>query len=464
MDAPSCKRKMTNNVDGLIKNARAAMDAIKHYSQAEIDRLVKGIGRLAYDHAEPLAQMAIDETGCGRYESKVIKNRRTTMAAWHYLKDKKSVGLVEDDPVSGIALIAKPAGVVACVVPTTNPIATVIVNSMQVLKGKNSAIFAPHPKAKKSSAYVAKMLNGEIIRLGGPENLIQSIVEPEIGITQELMGKADVVVATGGPGMVKAAYSSGKPSFGVGQGNVQVVVDDAYQDFEYIAKTVVANRAYDGGMACTGEQAIFVAKDRKDDLIDAFARHRAFYVGNPEKIDRLKKTLFDEAHHFNRDCLGKSPARIGEMAGVAVPDDTEVLLLACAGVGMQETLSKEILCPVIKLYAYQDFRQAVEDAAANLYLEGAGHSAVIYSHDPERIAYFAGKIPVCRVDVNLSSVAGSGSPYNVGMAPTMSIGCGFWGNNSISDNLTYAHLLNYTRVIRAIPDVKDPTPEEVWGE
>lgn len=456
--------KQAFSIDEMITKAKAAMDEIDSYDQAQIDRLVKAIGKAAYDNAEAMARIAVEETGYGRTESKIIKNRRTAMAAWYFLKDKKSTGEVEVDEEKCLVKMAKPAGVVACITPTTNPSATVVVNCMHVLKGKNAAIVAPHPKSKLASKATVEILNNAIKDAGGPENLIQIIEEPSLDLTRELMSKADAVIATGGGAMVKAANSCGKPSFGVGQGNVQVVIDRDYTDYDHIAQGTVSNRSYDNGMPCTGEQAIFVSEEQKDSLIKSLEEHHCHYIEDPDTIDKFRNGIFTEKKIIRPDLFGQTAEKVAEIMGVDVPKGTEIILLKAERIAEDEILSKEILCPVIKIYTYQNFEDAVMAARKNLLMEGAGHSAVIYSNNDRNVALFSEKMPVCRVNVNVSAVFGSGSPYNSGMEPTMSNGCGFWGSNSISGPLTYRQLLNYTYVIREIPDVIPPTPEEVWGE
>lgn len=235
----------------LVAKARKAQAQIAGYSQEQIDALVRAVGKAGYDNVEDLAKRAVEETKMGRVDSKIVKNRKSTMVAWYYLKDKKSVGVVEEDPIEQIVTIAKPIGVIGCVTPVTNPTATPLVNGMHVLKGRNAAIFAPHPTSKKSSTYTVNLMREAIKKLGAPEDLVQIIEEPSIELTQLLMSSVDVVVATGGPGMVKAAYSSGRPSYGVGQGNVQILVDKDYQDYAALAASTVFSRSYDNGLPCT---------------------------------------------------------------------------------------------------------------------------------------------------------------------------------------------------------------------
>ncbi len=450
-------------VDRFVERAKGAMDAISHYDQKQIDLVVRAIGKCAYDHAELMADIAVEETGYGKKESKIIKNRRTAMAAWYFLKDKKSTGVIEDNKEKMLITLAKPAGVVACITPTTNPSATIVVNCMHVLKGKNAAIISPHPKSKEASKRTVALLKEAIRALGAPEDLIQLVDEPSTEFTQELMRKADVVVATGGASMVKAAYSSGKPSFGVGQGNVQVVVDEDFVDYEYIATQTIGNRIYDHGMPCTGEQAIFVSEKQKAALIKAFENNGGYHISDPSEIEQFRQNVFNEKEILRKELFGQPATVVADEIGVSVPAGTQLILLDVDKFAKEEILSKEILCPILKVYTYENFEDAVAGARKNLLMEGAGHSAVIYSNNDEHVNFYAEQIPVCRINVNVSAVAGSGSPYNSGMEPTMSNGCGFWGNNSISGPLTYRHLLNYTYVIREIPDVVPPTPEEVWG-
>ena len=451
-----------NAEDILMSKGKAAVEAIKDYDQKRIDCLVRAIGKAVYDNAQILAEIAVNETGYGKLESKVVKNRRTSMAAWSFLKDKKSTGVIEEDLEKNLVTIAKPAGVVACITPTTNPTATIVVNCMHVLKGKNAAIVSPHPKSKVASIETVNLLRNAIAQLGAPADLIQIVEEPSTELTQSIMRNADVVVATGGASMVKAAYSSGKPSFGVGQGNVQVVIDENFTDYEYIADQTIGNRIYDNGMPCTGEQAVFVPEKHKAEIIAAFENNGAYHISDKSDVEKFRENVFNEKGIIRKELFGQPAHVVGEVVGVEVPRSAGLLLVEVEKFAEEEILSKEILCPIVKLYTYEKFEDAVAGAKKNLLMEGAGHSAVIYSNDDDRVNYFAEEIPVCRIDVNVSAVAGSGSPYNSGMEPTMSNGCGFWGNNSISGPLTYRHLLNYTNVIREIPDVVPPTPEEVW--
>ncbi|HWP22344.1 MAG TPA: aldehyde dehydrogenase family protein [Candidatus Cryosericum sp.] len=448
----------------LMAKARKAQAQIADYSQEQIDALVRAVGKAGYDNVETLAQLAVEETKMGRVDSKIVKNRKSTMVAWYYLKDKKSVGVVEEDPVEQIVTIAKPIGVIGCVTPVTNPTATPLVNGMHVLKGRNAAIFAPHPTSKKSSGYTVKLMREAIEKLGAPADLVQVIEEPTIELTQLLMGAVDVVVATGGPGMVKAAYSSGKPSYGVGQGNVQILVDEDYADYAAIAASTVFSRSYDNGLPCTCDQTMFVPQSRFQEMVGLLVKSKAVYIDDPAIIEKLRVTAFTPEGAINRKFVGATMPQIAEMLGVTFPADAAILVVPVHAPIGKEILCREIMSPVLRLFPYKTFEEAVANAETNYWEEGKGHSCSVYSANDAHIDLVANKIPVCRIMVNQTALNASGGAFNNGLPPTISIGCGFWGGNSIGENLTYKHLMNYTRVSRIIPGAPSPTPEEIWGE
>lgn len=448
----------------LMAKARKAQAQIADYSQDQIDALVRAVGKAGYDNVETLAKMAVEETKMGRVDSKIVKNRKSTMVAWYYLKDKKSVGVVEEDPVEQIVTIAKPIGVIGCVTPVTNPTATPLINAMHVLKGRNAAIFAPHPTSKKTSAFTVNLMREALNKIGAPEDLVQIIDEPTIELTQLLMSTVDVVVATGGPGMVKAAYSSGRPSYGVGQGNVQILVDEDYPDYAAIAASAVFSRSYDNGLPCTCDQTMFVPETRYQEMIDLLVKNKAVFVDDPAILEKLRNTAFTPDGAINRKFVGATMPQIAEMLCVTFPEDAAILVVPVHAPIGEEILCREIMSPVLRIFPYIAFEEAVQYAKKNYWEEGKGHSCSVYSANDTHIDYVANEIPVCRVMVNQTALNASGGAFNNGLAPTISIGCGFWGGNSIGENLTYKHLLNYTRVSRIIPGAPSPTPEEIWGE
>ena len=449
-------------MDALVKEmmakARTAQQQFASYSQEQVDDIVRAIGKVVYDNAEQLARDAVDETRMGVYEDKVLKNRGKSKNIWNNLKGKRSVGVISERDKNGIIKVAKPVGVVGAVTPTTNPVVTPMCNAMFALKGGNAIICAPHPRSKQVSTKTVDLMNAEIRKLGGPENLIQIISEPSLARTQELMKTCDVLVATGGPAMVQAAYSSGKPSFGVGPGNVQVIIDTDV-DLQETAEKVITGRAFDNGIICSGEQSVIAHKEQYQHVIAAFVASGAHYINDQITADKLRATLFIDGH-INGDVVGQSAAKIAEMAGIELPADTRVILIKSNGAS-DDILRKEKMCPVMVAFEYDNFDDAVSIAKHNLEMEGAGHSAAIHSKNDAHISQVGVALPISRLVVNEpSSITAGGSLHN-GFAPTTTLGCGSWGNNSISENLDYKHLINVSR-IGYKKDASAPSDETIW--
>lgn len=448
-------------VQQMIENARAAQKQFEGYTQEQVDAMVKNIAKVVYDNAEMLAKMAVEETGMGVYDHKVAKNRGKSKVIWNDLKDKKSVGIINRDEENKLVEVAKPMGVVGAVTPTTNPIVTPMCNAMFALKGRNAIVVAPHPRAKKCSAKTVELMNAELAKLGAPANLIQIIEAPSIDKTNELMNEVDVVVATGGMGMVKSAYSSGKPAYGVGAGNVQVVVDRDV-DFNEAAQKIITGRTFDNGIICSGEQTIIAHEDDYETVMKAFEDNGAYLVRDGADRDKFRSVIFDHGH-MNKDVVGQSPARIAEMAGVSIPEGTKVILLEAAGIGAEDDLCKEKMCPVMSTFKYKNIDEGIKIARTNLELEGSGHSAAIHSNNMENIEKAGLGLSVSRLVVNAPSATTAGGSLTNGFAPTTTLGCGSWGNNSISENFTYKHLINVSRIGLLNTDVKVPTDDEIWA-
>ncbi|MBF0199591.1 MAG: aldehyde dehydrogenase family protein, partial [Planctomycetes bacterium] len=368
----------------MIQRARVAQAQFEKFNQKEVDAIVRAIGKVVFDNAEELARDAVDETRMGVFEDKIAKNKGKSLAIWNNLKDKNSVGIIGKDEEKKLVYVAKPVGVVGAVTPTTNPVVTPMCNAMFALKGRNAIIVAPHPRAKLISNKTVRLMNEEIAKLNGPENLIQCIEEPSIPLTSELMKAVDVLVATGGPGMVSAAYSSGKPSYGVGAGNVQVVVDRGY-DYEQAAQHIIAGRKFDNGIICSGEQSVIAPRDEYSQVIAAFEKHGAFYVEDQETVDKFRAILFEDGH-IAKDVVGQSVQAIAKLAGVEVPDKTQVILLR-SNDQESDVLRKEKMCPVMVALQYDSFEQATALAKSNLLLEGAGHTSAVHSNNQEHIEY-----------------------------------------------------------------------------
>ncbi len=448
-------------IDIMVEKAREAQRVFEKFTQEQVDDIVKAMGKVIYDNAEVLAKEAVEETRMGVYEDKVAKNRGKSKTIWNSLKGKKSIGIIDEDIENGLISIAKPIGVVCAVTPTTNPIVTPMCNAMFALKGGNAIIVAPHPRAKRCSTHAVELMNREIKKLGAPNNLIQIIEEPSIELTNELMQKTDVILATGGMAMVKSAYSSGKPSFGVGAGNVQVILDRDI-DFMEATKKVISGRIFDNGIICSGEQSIIVPQDKYDEIVKAMESNGAFYVGDEETVSKFRDVLFKNGM-INGDIVGQSVQFVANLAGVEVPKEAKVILLKPTGVGKADLLCKEKMCPAMIILPYNTFEEAVEIAQTNLELEGKGHTTVIHSNNQEHIKYAGLNLTVSRLVVNApSSTTAGGSLYN-SLSPTTTLGCGTWGNNSISENLNYKHLINVSRVAFVKQNITPPTDEEIWA-
>lgn len=449
-------------IDTLISNAKSAQAVLEGYSQNQVDTLVRAMGKIIYDNAETLAKEAVEESGSGRVDSKIVKLQRCTLAAWHFMHNKKSVGMIDYDPIENLATFAKPVGVVAALVPTTNPVSTAASNGMSIIKCRNAMIVSPHPRTKKVTKHGVDLMNAELKKLGAPEHLIQIVEAPSMEYTQALMRKVDVVVATGGTSMVKAAYSSGRPSFGVGPGNVQVVLAPDYTDYDAVAKNIVASRAYDNGMPCTGEQAIHLPRSAVDQVLYAF-RSRSCYILPKEKAPLLADILFRENGMINASCVGMRPYDLAQLMDINIPEDTQLLLFENLGMTRDNILRREKLCPVVQYFPYDRYEDGVANAKSNLLWEGAGHTSIVYTNDKDYAEYVGQELPVSRVLVNQPGSAASGGNFINGLQPTMSLGCGSWGNNSISENLTYKHLMNTTR-LAYYHEPTIPSPEVVWQE
>jgi succinate-semialdehyde dehydrogenase len=445
----------------LVNRSRAAQRVIAGYSQEKIDAIVRMLAKVVYDNADPLAKMAAEESRMGVYEDKITKNKGKSRIRWHALKGKKSVGILEYDEAAGIALVAKPMGVIGAATPCTNPIVTPMCNGMFAIKGGNSIIIAPHPRSKKCAKRLKELYDAEFDKMGVPQDIFLVIEEPTIELSGALMKAVDVVIATGGAAMVKSAYSSGKPSFGVGPGNVQGLVDDDV-DVEETAKKMIQSRAFDNGIICSGTQTIIAPKKNFKTVIEAFVKNGAYYVDDPAKVDAFRKALFPNGQ-INKDSVGQSVAAVAKLAGVEVPAGTRCIILKPEKYGEGDYLSREKMCPVMTAYEYGSWEEAVDIAYANLMVEGAGHSVDVQSNNKARIEYAGLKLPVSRILVNQICTSMNGGAFQNSLSPTTTLGCGSWGNNSISENLSWYHLFNKSRIAYVKPDWNQPSDEEIFG-
>jgi len=448
-------------VHRLVARARAAQAVFETFSQEQVDAIVRDFAKYVYDNAEALAGMAHEETGLGVYEDKVAKAKGKSRVIWNNLKGKRSRGIIGEDAEEGLVLVAKPMGVVGAVCPVTNPIVTPMCNAMFALKAGNAIIFAPHPKADESTSHLTREYQRIVREHGGPEHLVQAVRRGSVQTTQTLMQAVDVVVATGGGAMVKSAYSSGKPSYGVGAGNVPVVIDRGV-DLKAAAEKIVAGASFDNGIICSHEQFVLTPEEHYADTVAAFRdTGRVFFTDDPAEVDRVRAAVFDHGH-LNKDVVGRSAREIGALARLEVPESARIILVPADGAGTDDVLAREKLCPVVAILPYGSFEEAVALAKANLLVEGAGHSAALHSTDEAHIRAMGVALPVSRLVVNQSSALTAGGSLTNGFAPTTTLGCGSWGGNSISENLDYKHLMNVSRIGNVI-DRPVPSDEEIWA-
>ncbi len=445
-------------INEYIGRARKAQEVFETYTQEQVDQVVKIVAKTVYDNAEYLAGLAVDETNMGVKEDKFIKNQMKAKIIWNSLKGKKSVGIISENSATGIVEIAKPMGVVAAITPMTNPIVTPMSNAMFALKGRNAIIITSHHKAVISSSKTVELINIELAKIGAPENLIQILDAQSRENTKNLIENADVVIATGGMGMVKAAYSSGRPALGVGAGNVQCIIDtDA--DLNSAVPMIAVGRAFDNGIVCSAEQSVIAPKILKEEVIAAFEKNKTYVIKDMEERNRLRETIFNFGA-MNKYVIGQNALKIAEMAEIKVPADTKVIMVESDG--GNDILGKEKMCPVLTLYLYDDFKEAVEIAKSNLEMEGKGHSVAIHSNNRENIEYAGLQISVSRFVINQCCATSAGGSFYNGFAPTNTLGCGSWGGNSISENLDYKHLINVSKIGYYMKDNKVPNEEELW--
>ncbi|MBM3695750.1 MAG: aldehyde dehydrogenase family protein [Actinobacteria bacterium] len=445
----------------LLEKSRAAQAEWAQADQRTLDRAVREIARTVYDNAEELARLTVEETKLGGYEFNLEQDRRKAEIIWNDLRGKKSVGIINRDEALGLVEIAKPIGVVGAVLPLTIPVTNTMSNGMFSLKCGNAVIFAPHPRAKNTVRRTLDLVLERLGPLGVPANLLQMLEEPSIELTRQLMSLVDVTVATGGVGMVKSAYSSGKPAYGVGPGNVQAIIDRG-ADFEDAVEKIISSRTFNLGLPCGSEQATHVPQEHFEEIVALFVEHGAAYFDAPADVLRIQQALFDEKGAMRGDTIGITAAQIAAVAGLTVAPETRMLLLKGDFEHQDAVLRKEKLSPVGIIYAYERFEDALEIAHANLNLIGKGHSAVIHSSDAQHIEQVGRTLPVSRVIVNQACNFTTGGAFNIAFTPTTTLGCGFWGNTLLSENLTYKHLMNVTRIGYPIPG-RRPSSEEIWA-
>ncbi len=437
------------DLEELISRVKAAQKEFASYSQEQIDKIFRAAALAANKARIPLAKMAVEESGMGVVEDKIIKNHFASEYIYNKFKNAKTCGILEEDKVNGIKKVGEPLGVIAGIVPTTNPTSTAIFKSLICLKTRNAIIFSPHPRAKKATIQAAKTVLDAAIKAGAPKDIIGWIDIPSIELSNMLMKHPEInaILATGGPGMVKAAYSSGKPALGVGSGNTPAVIDET-ADIQMAVSSILMSKTFDNGMICASEQSIVAVKDVYD-AVKAELVKRGAYILNEKEAEKVSKIILTEAGSVNPKIVGQPAYKIAELAGIQVPECAKVLVGEETEVAMENPFSHEKLSPILALYKAEDFEEATDMAYHLVILGGAGHTSVLYTdaRTQERIDYFAKKLPTGRLLINSpSSQGGIGDLYNFRLEPSLTLGCGSWGGNSVSENVGIKHLLNYKTV------------------
>ncbi len=439
-----------DSVETLAKTLEKVKNAQKEfskYSQEQVDKIFQAAAIAANEARIPLAKMAVEETGMGIVEDKVIKNHYAAEYIYNKYKNEKTCGVIYQDDSYGIKKIAEPVGIVAAVIPTTNPTSTAIFKTLIALKTRNGIIISPHPRAKKSTIEAAKTVLEAAVKAGAPEGIIAWIDVPSLELTNMLMQSADIILATGGPGMVKSAYSSGKPALGVGAGNTPAVIDES-ANVILAVNSIIHSKTFDNGMICASEQSVIVSDKIYDKVKDEFVK-RGCYILNPEETEKVRKTIIINGA-LNAKIVGQKAHTIAELAGVSVPENTKILIGEVESVDLSEEFAHEKLSPVLAMYKSSSFDDALEKAYRLIEDGGLGHTSSLYVNtvtEKEKIEKFYSKMKTCRVLVNTpSSQGGIGDLYNFKLAPSLTLGCGTWGGNSVSENVGIKHLLNIKTV------------------
>ena len=444
----STEVKTHDDLKLIIERAKKAQKIYATFSQEQVDKIFKAAATAADKMRIPLAKMAVEETGMGVVEDKVIKNHFSSEYIYNKYKNTKTCGIISEDKANGIKLVAEPIGVIAAVIPTTNPTSTAIFKSLLALKTRNALVFSPHPRAKKCTIEAARIVLEAAVRAGAPDGLIAWIDEPSVELSGALMHHEDIdmILATGGPGMVKAAYSSGKPALGVGPGNTPAVIDET-ADIKMAVSSILLSKTFDNGMICASEQSIVCVQDVYDEVKKEL-EYRGAYILNKSEREKVGSTVIKDGR-VNAAIVGQPAYKIAQESGIEVPEDTKVLIGEVTDICEEEPFAHEKLSPVLALYKAKDFEDAVQKAYDLVDFGGAGHTSVLYTDErkSERIDFFGKKLHTCRILINTpSSHGGIGDLYNFKVNPSLTLGCGSWGGNATSENVGVHHLLNIKTV------------------
>ena len=427
-----------------INKLREAQRIFATYTQEQVDEIFRQAAIAANDNRIKLAKMAVAETGMGIVEDKVIKNHFAAEYIYNQYKDMKTCGVLEEDKTYGITKVAEPIGVIAAIVPTTNPTSTAIFKTLIALKTRNAIIISPHPRAKKATIEAAKIVLEAAVKAGAPEGIIGWIDEPSVELSQNVMRESDIILATGGPAMVKAAYSSGRPALGVGAGNTPAIIDETAH-IKMAVNSILLSKTFDNGVICASEQSLVVLEQVYDEVKKELSE-RGAYILKGEEVDKVRKVILNEKGGLNANIVGQSAYKIAEMAGVNVPESAKVLIGEVESVELEEPFSHEKLSPILAMYKVKSYEEALEKAARLIELGGMGHTSILYTDQikcRDRILQFGEKMKTARTLINMPASQGAiGDIFNFRLAPSLTLGCGSWGGNSVSENVGPKHLIN----------------------
>lgn len=438
--------KVTNaqELTARIKQLREAQKKFSTYTQEQVDEIFRQAALAANHNRIKLAKMAVEETGMGIVEDKVVKNNFAAEYIYNQYKNMKTCGVLEEDKTSGITKVAEPIGVIAAIVPTTNPTSTAIFKCLIALKTRNAIIISPHPRAKNATIEAARIVLEAAVKAGAPEGIIGWIDQPSVELSQNVMRESDIILATGGPAMVKAAYSSGRPALGVGAGNTPAIIDESAH-IKMAVNSILLSKTFDNGVICASEQSIIVLEEVYDEVKRELAE-RGAYIIQGEEIDKVRNIILNEKGGLNADMVGQSAYKIAKMAGVDVPETAKVLVGEVTSVELEEPFSHEKLSPVLAMYKAKSFEEALDKADRLIELGGMGHTSVLYTDqlkNRDRVLTFGERMKTARTLINMPAAQGAiGDLFNFKLAPSLTLGCGSWGGNSVSENVGPKHLIN----------------------
>jgi sulfoacetaldehyde dehydrogenase len=452
---------MSELINEFLKKARAAQQQIEFWTQEQVDLMVAAVGWETYKCADEIARLAIDETQMGVYEHKLLKHEKKTLGTLRDMQGVKTVGVIEEDIKKGLIKIAKPIGVIGALTPVTNCEATLPAKALPALKGRNAIIFAPHPKAKKTAMLVCETMRKGLEKIGAPQDLIQVIEEPSIEMAQELMKAVDLVVATGGGAMVKAAYSSSTPAYGVGAGNAVVIVDET-ANLAGAAEKIFQGKTFDNATSCSSENSLVIHSSVYAQMLQELEKQGA-YLCNDEERAKLQALMWPDGEHLNGVIVAQPVEKLASMAGLEIPVGTTFLMVEGKSVGKEDPFCKEKLSLVLTIWKYEQFEEAIKMVEDITVINGRGHSCGIHTANEDHILKLGMRVKASRIMVNQPHSYGNSGNYNNGMPFTLTLGCGSWGGNITTENIHWKHYLNVTWISKPIPPVV-PNEEEIFGE